>query len=146
MLYEKKKLLFHRLAWLVLLILGIIIPVILANSLGNSSDELHDEIIFYCIAFCVFFDICAFILLIGALLLSYKKYEYNGNSIIVYSGWYHHYIKFNGKKVDEHNTLVTFNAIPLSCALDDGTDIKVTITLTNRISLKINNQLYTESK
>lgn len=78
---------------------------------------------------------------IASLLLSYKDYEYNGNNIVVYAGWYHHYIKVNGNKIDEHNTLVSFTAILLSCTLDDGTDIKVTITMTNRISLKINNQL-----
>lgn len=92
----------------------------------------------------VYGDIIVFAFFIASLLLSYKNYEYNGINIVVYSGWYHHYIKVNGNKIDEHNTLVSFTAIPLSCILDDGTDIKVTISLTNRISLKINNKLYTE--
>ena len=94
----------------------------------------------------VFLDIVFLVFFIGSLLLSYKEYEYNGNRIVVYAGVYHNYVKVNGNKLDEHNTLSSYTAIPLSCTLDDGTDIKVTITRTNRISLKINNQLYTKRR
>ncbi len=226
MLYEKKKLLIHRLIWFILLLLGIIIPIIISNIPSKDVEIINDngylnvyyeyldetnceiEVTFNCevdpgyievafydnsdkllskengyfysygntvsstfningkvdsyeilsydinasndmvymIPLFVFGDICVFVFFIGSLLLSYKDYKYNSNEIIVYAGWYHHYIKVNGKKIDEHNTLITFTAIPLSCTLDDGTDIKATITMTNRISLKINNQLYTDRK
>lgn len=90
--------------------------------------------------------IIPFLLFIDSLFLSCREYEYNGTNIVVYAGFYHHYIKVNGKIFDEHNTIVSFTAIPLSCTLDDGTDIEVVITLTNRISLKINNRLNTNYK
>lgn len=224
MLYEKKKLLIHRLVWLALLLLGIIIPIIISNSLKKEVEIIDDsgyinayyesfnetnceiEVVFnrevdsgyimvafydstgkllskengyfygynntlsstfyidgkvdsyeilsydisasndmWYIPIFVYVDIMFFATFICSLLLSYKTYEYNGNNIVVYAGWYHHYIKVNGQKLDEHNTIISFTAIPLSCTLDDGTDIKATITMTNRISLKINNQLYTKT-
>lgn len=114
---------------------------ILSYDINPSSGMSYTVIICF-----VYGDILIFSFFIASLLLSYKYYEYNGNEIVVYAGWYHHYIKINGDKFDEHNTLLSFTAIPLSCTLDDGTDIKVTITMTNRISLKINDKLYTKSK
>ncbi len=114
---------------------------ILSYNISASSGMSYIIIMLF-----IYGDIFVFAFFIASLLLSYKNYEYNDNEIIVYAGWYHHYIKVNGNKIDEHNTLVSFTAIPLSCTLDDGTDIKVTITMTNRISLKINNQLYTKRK
>ncbi len=118
MLYEKKKLLIYRLVFGVLFVISLFI--------GGGIVGL------------AFF--------IASLLLSCREYYYNGNDIVVYAGWFHHYIKVNGIKYDEHNTLVSYVAIPLSCTLDDGTDVKVCITLTYRISLKINNRLYTKTK
>lgn len=114
---------------------------ILSYDITASSDMPYTVIILF-----IYGNIFIFVGFIASLLLSYKNYEYNGNEIVVYAGWYHHYIKFNGNKIDEHNTLISYTAIPLSCTLDDGTDINVTITMTNRISLKINNQLYAEKK
>ena len=94
----------------------------------------------------VIIDIVAFAFFICSLLLSCKIYKYNNCKILVYAGWYHHYIKVNGVKTDEHNTFVSFVPIYLSCTLDDGTDIDATISMTNRIALKINNMLYTKTK
>ena len=61
---------------------------------------------------------------------------------MVYAGWYHHYILINGEKYDEHNTITFFTPILLSASLDDGSEVKATISLTNRIALKINGKLY----
>lgn len=218
MLYEKKKILAHRLIWLGLLILGIIIPIILLNlpleiidhngymnEYSNGISDIEIEIVFnrkissgdiwiafydsngnllssewdyfydYDNTFLLSFDIYGkadsyeilyydvtptsssvassifyidlYIIVpffIASLFLAWKQYDYNGNSIVVYAGWFHHYIKVNGEKFDEHNTLISYTAILLSCVLDDGTDVKATITRSNRISLKINNQLYTQ--
>lgn len=81
------------------------------------------------------------LLFIQSLLLCYKKYEYNENVIEVYSGYYNHYIKINNEKYDEHKTLATFSPIILSCTLDSGEKIQATISLTNRITLKLNDKL-----
>ena len=90
----------------------------------------------------IYGGIFIFIFFIGTLLLSCKIYNYNGNEIVVYAGGFHHYIKVNGIKTDEHNTIISYTAIHLSCTLDDGTLLDATISMTNRISLKINNKLY----
>lgn len=84
----------------------------------------------------------ALLFFISALLLSCNVYIYNDKKIVVYAGWYHHYILINGEKYDEHNTITFFTPILLSASLDDGNEIKATISLTNRIALKINGKLY----
>lgn len=114
---------------------------ILDYDISTSNDMAYILIMLF-----IYGDIIVFVFFVNSLLLSYKTYEYNGNDIVVYAGWYHHYVKVNGIKMDEHNTLVSFTAISLSCTLNDGTNITATITTTNRISLKINNQLYAKRK
>lgn len=136
MLYEKKKLLIHRLIW-GLLLLGIIVII------SKSSDSISSLFLYTTLIGSLY---VIPILFIASLFLTYKEYEYNGNEIIVYAGWFHHYIKVNGNILDEHNTLISYTAIHLACTLEDGTDLEVTITMTNRISLKINNRLYTKRK
>ena len=91
-------------------------------------------------------DLFVAVFFICTLLLSYKSYEYEGKTIIVYAGWYHHYIKVDDEIMDEHNTLFSYTAIPLSCTLKDGSVLHETITMTNRISLKINDRLYKNYK
>lgn len=86
------------------------------------------------------------LLFIQSLLLCYRKYEHNGQTIEIYAGYYNHYIKVNSEKYDEHKTLATFSPIVLSCTLESGDKIQATISLTNRISLKINDKLYTNKK
>ena len=77
-----------------------------------------------------------------AWLCNYKVYRYYDLKISVYAGYYHNYITVNGQKMDEHNTFQSFAPIYLSCTLEDGTLLNVTISTLNRIVLKINNQLY----
>lgn len=79
---------------------------------------------------------------ISVLLLTCSIYHYNDKTIVVYAGWYHHYILINGEKYDEHNTLIPFTPITLTATLDDGSEVKATISLTNRVALKINGKLY----
>lgn len=79
--------------------------------------------------------------LIGAFLISYKQYNYNGINITIYSGWYHHTLRVNGKLSDEHNSIFSFTPFRLCATLDDGTKLEASVTLTNRISLKINDKL-----
>lgn len=138
MIYEKKKLLIRRLIWFALFVLGVIF-----SATFLSSDNYMLNNIGYLVYFASVFVIC---FLITSLLLSCKVYDYNGVEIIVYAGRYHNYIKVNGTITDEHNTLRTWTAITLSCALDDDTELKATISLSNRIALKINNKLYKKTK
>ena len=84
----------------------------------------------------------ALLFFICALLLSCNVYIYNDKKIVVYAGWYRHYILVDGEKCDEHNTFTSFTPITLSTVLDDGSEVKATISLTNRIALKINGKLY----
>ncbi len=83
--------------------------------------------------------------LVASLLVNFKKYDLEGNEMIIYAGFYHHYIKINGEKYDEHNTLVSLVAILLSCEFN-GNTIESTISLTNRISTKLNGKLLNNIK
>ena len=86
----------------------------------------------------------AIAMFISSLLKGYREYDYNGKIISVYSGWYHHTLRVNGIKYDEHNTLSSFTPIKLSTTLDDGSKLEATISLSGRISLKINDKLVTK--
>ncbi len=96
---------------------------------------------------CFIVGVFSFAFLISSLLLSCKKYTYYGDTIVVYAGFFHHYIKLNGVKVDEFNTLITFSLIYLSSITDDGARLEAVITpQTHRIKLKINDRLYQPDK
>ena len=83
----------------------------------------------------------AILMLIFALLYSYKEIVYNGKKISVYAGKFHHNLRIDGVKVDEHNTLFYLTPIKLSTTLDNEEKIDVTISLASRISLKVNDRL-----
>ena len=140
-MYEKKKLLIRKLVWFALLIVtvGISIKYWKDWLFESTLSELWIWLI-------MFLDIIVPLFLIGSLLLSCKVYDYDGKEVIVYAGWFHHYMKVSGVPLDEHNTIMYFTPIVLSTTLKDGTILQATISLTNRISLKINNQLYTKEK
>ena len=89
------------------------------------------------------FLIVAIPMLICSLCLSYKEYDYNGQIISVYAGWFHHTLRVNGELCDEHNTLFSWTPIFLSTTLNDGTVLAATISHANRIALKANNRLIT---
>ena len=112
------------------------------DSYELGSLDFNAELGFLDFAYLFYYFIPVTILLfIQSLLLCYRRYEYNEQVIEVYSGYYNHYIKVNNEKYDEHKTLVTFSPIILSCPLGSGEKIQATISLTNRISLKINDKL-----
>lgn len=50
------------------------------------------------------------------------------------------------KHLDENNTFQTYVPIYLSTTIDDEKHIEVTISTMNRISLKVNDKLYTKYK
>lgn len=88
----------------------------------------------------------ALVFFIGSLTLSCKQYEYNGKNIVVYAGWFHHYLMIDGEKFDEHNTVISFVHLMLSTTLDDGSSVVATISLCNSVVLKINEKLYDAKK
>lgn len=92
-----------------------------------------------------FLIIIAFVFSIVALLVNYKKYQINGHSIIVYAGFYHHYIKVDGNIVDENNTAFSLAPIVLSSTVDNE-EIKATINPSNRITVKYQNVLIRPQK
>ncbi len=107
--------------------------------------DFNAELEFLDFAYLFYYFIPVTVLLfVQSLLLSYRKYEYKGQLVEVYAGYYNHYIKINNEKYDEHKTLVTFSPIVLGCTLDSGEIIQVTISLSNRISLKVNDKLLEE--
>lgn len=93
------------------------------------------------LAFTILVAAIPFIYFINTLILSCKEYSYNGYEILVYSGYFKHYIKVNGEKFDELNAF-SFSLIVLSCSLPNDDYLEATISSFNRISLKINKKLY----
>ena len=89
------------------------------------------------------FFLPAILMFIASLLICYREYNYNGKKLSVYAGWYHHTLRVDGVKCDEHNTVISFTPLKLSTTLDDGTKLEATISLTNRVALKINDKLVT---
>ena len=73
----------------------------------------------------------------SSLFFSCKEYGYKDNTICVYAGMFHNYIKVNGVVTDRHNTLIRY-PIELSCTLSDGTVIGAKITSSDRISVTAN--------
>lgn len=136
MLQEKKKILMHRLIWFGVFLVFLLLTV-LFGTVCSETDIVTLVLVVPLGAGCT---IVAFTFWIGAFLVNYKTYNLYGNAILVYAGFYHHYIKINGKIFDEHNTLITFTPIVLSTTLWINS-IQATISLTNRISVKINNVL-----
>ena len=80
-------------------------------------------------------------MLISALLLSYKECKFDGKTISVYAGFYHHTLRVDGELCDEHNTILFFTPIKLSTTDKEGNIIETNISLTNRISIKVNDKL-----
>lgn len=85
-------------------------------------------------------------MLICSFLISYKECNVNGKLITVYAGFYHHTLRIDGELCDEHNTIHSFTPIKLSTTDKDGTKIEATISLTNRIAIKINDKIYKGQK
>ena len=125
MIKEKKTLLFHRLFWLAAFI---ICTALLIN--GLQSLEWN-------VGLLLLPETLTGTALVYSLLLSCNQYQYNGQNIIVYSGWFHHYITVDGSLKDEHNTFIGDNPILLSVRLDSGEELEVLISTIHRITLKI---------
>lgn len=131
---DKKKIKMHKTIWLIIWTVSVVAAVCLT--------------VFYVYAFPLFLLLVLFIscFFISAMSLSCRAYEYNGNIITVYAGWSNHFIKVNGVKVDEYVSMSMFNygAIDLQTTLSDGSFVMARISPSNKITLKINNVLYSK--
>lgn len=64
-----------------------------------------------------------------------------GNEVVVFAGLYDHYIEVNGERVDEYKSAFYFTPIKMSYNINENEKIDVIISLTNKISVKINGKL-----
>ena len=97
------------------------------------------------IVFMLYFIPLVAMIFVITLTLNYKEYDFNGKTIAVYAGVNKHYLKIDDEKFDEHNSWLIFSPLKLSTKLGEN-EIVATISLTNNISLKINNKLYQPKK
>ena len=78
----------------------------------NESESNSFASLFLLIFMWAFFRcIYAIPLTLTALFFSCKSYQINGHYIVVYAGRMNHYIKVDGRKIDEKNSLISFSAI-----------------------------------
>ncbi len=136
MLAEQKKILILRLVWASLFIFSLLFTIFFKL----PQEEYADLVLSLKLTLGALLIIFTFAIAICTLLVNCKVYQVNSHIIIVYAGFYHHYIKVDGEVADEHNTLITYTSIILSSALDDD-QISATISLTNRIAFKYQNRL-----
>ena len=95
--------------------------------------------VYLLIAWAIFRCIYVIPLVISALFFNCKTYYINGHTVIVYAGRLHHYIKIDGRKIDEKNALISFSAITLTANLDMNNKIEVYIpSFTKRLTLRFN--------
>ncbi len=85
--------------------------------------------------------LCALIGFFCSMLMSCKKYEYDGHEIIVYAGYIKRYVMIDGDVKDEYSSWINYAPINLTCTLNDGEAVNVRISPTCRIVLKINGNL-----
>ena len=140
---EQKFIFYNRLIWFLITAASIVLTIYgLSYSYNDFEYGDGDGLAFLALVYILpFVDIVIFSVFVSTLLLNCKTYLYRGSSILVYAGFCNHYIKVNGVKCDEHNTLISFTPIVMSCKLDDGTTLQATISMTNRIALKANDKL-----
>lgn len=140
---EQKFIFYNRLMWFLIAAASIVLTICVLSSAYN--DLIYgdgDGLVFLALVYILpFVDFIIFSIFVCTLCLHCKTYMFRGNSIVVYAGFCNHYIKANGVKCDEHNTLISFTPIVMSCKLDDGTMLQATISMSNRIALKANDKL-----
>lgn len=135
---EKNKIVVLRVVWF--LVLVALVGLMIGLVWGFAGSESIAVIIILTILRVVV--IVALVIFIMSFFLSYKEYQYNTKTISIYAGFIHHTLRVDGKKCDEYNTLSSYVPIVLLTTLEDGTKIEAKISLSNRITLKINDKLY----
>lgn len=140
---EQKFIFCNRLMWFLITAASIVLTIYVLTSTYNDLIYGDGEfLVFLALVYILpFIDFIILLIFVCTLCLHCKTYTFRGNSIVVYAGFCNHYIKANGVKCDEHITLISFTPIVMSCKLDDGTMLKATISMSNRIALKANDKL-----
>ncbi len=130
------------------------------NVYANDIEPLDEGTAIWAIVL-VLGDLFLLLWFIDSLFYNAKRYYYNENEIIVYSGMFRHYIKLNGEKEDYKNTfgyiflylfvpyicflIIALIPIRLSVSIDETT-YDANISVFHRIKLKINNRLYNKRR
>lgn len=89
-----------------------------------------------------------FIIMVSSFAISCKIYDFNGNAITVYSGWFSCYVKVNGVTVTKKSSILRnfffARIFPtyLSTTLPDGVPLLVKINFFNGIKMWLNGSVY----
>ena len=140
MLQAKKPLLFLKLFWGIFAAITLILFAIRLIKVFNGNENSIFMYIF------LWFFLCTLIGFFYSLLMSCKKYEYDGHEIIVYAGFIKRYVMIDGDVKDEYSTWINYAPINLTCTLNDGSSVNVRISTTCRITLKVNGNLIKDIK
>lgn len=132
---EQKKILISRIGLLIIFIVSMPIACICFAKLDSDYGLIISIVGIYVAVFSFSF------LLASLISVRCRVYYYNDNKIIIYGGFYKHYVKLNDEIVDEHNTLFCMTHIILEFDFDDGAKGMVRLSTTNHITFKINNKL-----
>lgn len=122
--------------WSYILILTIIFNV-LFFTFAIGSDFMWAIIVAYPL---IAWDSVALVCWIMSFCIKYKKFNIDNNEIEVYAGFSNHYIKVNGELKDEYKSSFSFTPIKLSCLINNK-KLEITISLSNNITIKFNDEL-----
>ena len=81
-----------------------------------------------------------FVILLPILTCKCKTYYYDGKKIVVYVGYFNHYLMIDGEKADERKTLESWVPIYLTSESDEMS-VEITISTCNFVTTKINGKL-----
>lgn len=135
---EKERVDQHRTRWIVIFGISIILNIIIDPFAANGNDLL---LMFNFVIIGWLFPMLSFAFFINSLFIKFKEYNYNEIKIGIYVGFYHHYLKINGIKCDEYNTLFSLTPIKLSTVIENNIKIEATISTSNAVSVKVNDIL-----
>lgn len=134
---EKERVDQHRTRWIVIFGISIIL-----NSIDPFAATGNDLLLMFNVVIIGWlFPMLSFVFFIASLFIKFKEYNYNGIKIGIYVGFYHHYLKINGIKCDEYNTLFFHTPIKLSTIIENNIKIEATISTSNAVSVKVNDIL-----
>lgn len=109
---------------------------IFSGTSGTSNKVQLEEVKFIITALYCFL----FVWFVFSFMQSYEEYEYNGHYILVYTGLVKHYIRIDGKKVDEYKKISISDGSIMGAILENGEVMDVTVVPINKVSVKINNR------
>lgn len=130
---------------IILLLVGLVFYI----AAGNEDIILlmfGIAVILYCGPCCVCNLPIPLILVIHSLFIQCKTYTVltqDGGSyqIVVFAGSFHHYVKVDGRKLDEHREWWPFSSTFMRCTTPNGDFVEVSISAWRYIKVKVNNQM-----